>query len=119
VTKKSLPPDRFDWGITGGMRCPRLGGHYASPTTATSQITTDSCEFLQLVSSEELDLFTSSAFLRWSQRGLPHLHNTKTPLAIWFWAAYLMTTDKRGVSALFFQGQLGLKRYETAWMMLS
>src|ERR1035441_8070754 len=28
------------------------------------------------------------------------LHRTKVPLAHWFWAAYLMTTDKRGVSAL-------------------
>jgi transposase-like protein len=46
------------------------------------------------------------------------LHNTKTPLTIWFWAAYLMTTDKRGVSALLLQRQLGLRRYETAWMML-
>src|SRR5437660_2413058 len=46
------------------------------------------------------------------------LHNTKTPLTVWFWAAYLMTTDKRGVSALFLQRQLGLHRYETAWMML-
>ena len=46
------------------------------------------------------------------------LHNTKTPLTVWFWAAYLMTTDKRGVSALLLQRQLGLSRYETAWMML-
>src|SRR5438309_9380919 len=46
------------------------------------------------------------------------LHNTKTPLTVWFWAAYLMTTDKRGVSALLLQHQLALKRYETAWMML-
>jgi transposase-like protein len=46
------------------------------------------------------------------------LHNTKTPLTVWFWAAYLMTTDKRGVSALLLQRQLGLPRYETAWMML-
>ena len=29
-----------------------------------------------------------------------------------------MTTDKRGVSALLLQRQLGLGRYETAWMML-
>jgi transposase-like protein len=29
-----------------------------------------------------------------------------------------MTTDKRGVSALLLQYQLGLRRYETAWMML-
>ncbi len=46
------------------------------------------------------------------------LHNTKTPLTVWFWAAYLMTTDKRGVSALLLQRQLALSRYETAWMML-
>lgn len=64
---------------------------------------------------------------RWQCAGCRHqvsltagtiLHNTKTPLTIWFWAAYLMTTDKRGVSALLFQRQLGLQRYETAWMML-
>ena len=46
------------------------------------------------------------------------LHNTKTPLTHWFWAAYLMTTDTRGISALGLQRQLGLRRYETAWMML-
>lgn len=46
------------------------------------------------------------------------LHNTKVPLTLWFWAAYLMTTDKRGISALLLQRQLGLRRYETAWMML-
>ena len=46
------------------------------------------------------------------------MHNTKTPLTVWFWAAYLMSTDKRGVSALLLQRQLRLRRYETAWMML-
>jgi transposase-like protein len=46
------------------------------------------------------------------------LHNTKIPLTVWFWSAYLMTTDKRGISALLLQHQLGLSRYETAWMML-
>lgn len=46
------------------------------------------------------------------------LHNTKTPLTTWFWAAYLTVTDKRGMSALLLQRQLGLRRYETAWMLL-
>ena len=46
------------------------------------------------------------------------LHNTKISLTVWFWAAYLMTTDKRGISALLLQQQLGLCRYETAWMLL-
>jgi transposase-like protein len=64
---------------------------------------------------------------RWQCTGCRHqvsltagtiLHNTRTPLSVWFWAAYLMTTDKRGVSALFLQRQLALRRYETAWMML-
>lgn len=46
------------------------------------------------------------------------LHNTKTSLTTWFWAAYLTVTDKRGMSALLLQRQLGLRRYETAWMLL-
>src|SRR6202521_5287182 len=46
------------------------------------------------------------------------LHNTKIPLTVWFWAAYLMTTDKRGISALLLQRQLGLRRYESAWLLL-
>lgn len=46
------------------------------------------------------------------------LHNSKTPLTTWFWAAYLMITDKRGLSALLLQRHLGISRYETAWMIL-
>jgi transposase-like protein len=51
-------------------------------------------------------------FRRWQCTGCRHqvsltagtvLHNTKTPLTVWFWAAYLMTTDKRGISALLLQ----------------
>ena len=38
------------------------------------------------------------------------LHNSKMPLTTWFWAAYLMTTDKRGLSALLLQRQLGIGR---------
>ncbi len=37
------------------------------------------------------------------------LHNTKTPLTGWFWAAYLVTTDKGGVSVLLLHRQLGLR----------
>ena len=46
------------------------------------------------------------------------LHRTRTPLHLWFWAAYLVTTGAPGISALQLQRQLGLSRYETAWMML-
>jgi transposase-like protein len=40
------------------------------------------------------------------------------PLTTWFWAAYLMTTDKRGISALLLQRQLDIRCYETAWLVL-
>ena len=46
------------------------------------------------------------------------LHRTRTPLTQWFWAAYLVTTHTPGLSALQLQRQLGISRYETAWMLL-
>lgn len=41
-----------------------------------------------------------------------------TPLSVWFWGAYLVATQTPGQSALQFQRQLGMSRYETAFQML-
>ncbi len=41
-----------------------------------------------------------------------------TPLSAWFWGAYLVATQTPGESALQFQRQLGISRYETAFQML-
>ena len=46
------------------------------------------------------------------------MHGTRTPLTLWFWAAYLVSTHTPGMSALQLQRQLGIKRYETAWLIL-
>jgi hypothetical protein len=46
------------------------------------------------------------------------MERTHTPLSIWFWGAYLVTTQTPGMSALQFQRQLGLTRYETAFQIL-
>jgi len=46
------------------------------------------------------------------------LHRTRISLTQWFWAAYLVSTQTPGFSALQLQRQLGLGRYETAWAML-
>ena len=46
------------------------------------------------------------------------LHRTRTPLPTWFAAAWLMTGQKQGVSALGLQRSLGLGSYQTAWAML-
>lgn len=46
------------------------------------------------------------------------MERTHTPLITWFWAAYLITSQTQGMSAVQFQRQLGLSRYETAFQIL-
>ena len=46
------------------------------------------------------------------------MERTHTPLSVWFWAAYLVTSQTPGMSAVQFQRQLGLSRYETAFQIL-
>ena len=41
-----------------------------------------------------------------------------TPLSVWFWATYLVASQTPGMSAVQFQRQLGLTRYETAFGIL-
>src|SRR6266852_574245 len=43
------------------------------------------------------------------------MERTRTPLSIWFWAAYLVSSHTPGMSAVQFQRQLGLNRYEAAF----
>ena len=45
------------------------------------------------------------------------MHRTRTPLIKWFWAIYLVSTDKRGYSALALSKRLGIG-HKCAWMML-
>lgn len=46
------------------------------------------------------------------------MQRTHMPISIWFWAAYLVSSQTPGMSAVQFQRQLGLKRYETAFQIL-
>ena len=45
-------------------------------------------------------------------------HRTRTPLTVWFAAAWHMTSAKNGVSAKTLQRLLGFGSYQTAWAML-
>lgn len=45
-------------------------------------------------------------------------HRTRTPLRMWFAAAWQMTSQKHGVSALGVKRSLGLGSYQTAWAIL-
>src|SRR5271154_1693420 len=46
------------------------------------------------------------------------MKSSRMPLSVWFWGAYLVTTQTPRQSALQFQRQLGLSRYETAFQTL-
>ena len=46
------------------------------------------------------------------------MERTHTPLSVWFWGAYLASSLTPGLSAVQFQRQLGLGRYETAFQIL-
>ncbi|KKM79193.1 hypothetical protein LCGC14_1352330 [marine sediment metagenome] len=46
------------------------------------------------------------------------MERSRTPLCVWFWGAYLVSSLTPGISAVQFQRQLGLSRYETAFQML-
>jgi len=83
-----------------GFVCPRCGHRRAYPMPAHRRWQCIGCRYQVSLTAGTI------------------LHNTKTPLTTWFWAAYLTVTDKRGISALLLQRQLGLRRYETAWMLL-
>jgi len=45
-------------------------------------------------------------------------HRTRTPLTVWFAAAWYMTSAKNGVSAKTLHRLLGFGSYQTAWTML-
>lgn len=44
-------------------------------------------------------------------------HKTRTPLRKWFWAIFLMSRQKTGISAMALQKLLSIKSYQTAWTM--
>jgi len=44
-------------------------------------------------------------------------HRSKVPLRKWFWAIFLMSTNKKGVSMLYLQKQLNMPHYRTIWKM--
>ena len=46
------------------------------------------------------------------------MERSHTPLNVWFRAAYLVASQTPGMSAVQFQRQLGLSRYETAFQIL-
>lgn len=83
-----------------GFRCPRCGSADERTVGARLVVRCGHCR-------HQVSLTAGTA-----------LEGTRTPITVWFWAAYLVTTFTPGISALQLQRQTGLPRYETAFQML-
>lgn len=83
-----------------GFVCPRCAGQAAWPLASRKLWQCKGCRY-------QVSLTAGTV-----------LHKTHTPVHVWFWAAYLLSTGTPVISAVQLQRQLGLSRYDTAWTML-
>ena len=82
---------------SGGFACAGCGGHQAWRLKARPRV-------YECAACHRQESATAGTVF----------HRTRTELTKWFFAAYLMGRDKRGVSAKFLQRELGVA-YQTAW----
>jgi len=82
-----------------GFCCPRCGQSKAWPATAT---------LLECAGCGRQVSVTAGTIFQ----------DSRLPLTLWFRAAWSVTSQKNGVSAMGLQRVLGLKSYKTAWTML-
>ena len=82
-----------------GFICPRCGHREAYFTKTRKLYQCKNCGYQASVTSRTL------------------FHRTRVPLRKWFWAIYLVGTDKRGCSAKRLEMLLGVN-YVTAWLMI-
>lgn len=85
------------WGH--GFRCPACGGEKGW-ATARNTVRCAACQRQTSVTADTI------------------FHRTWAPLRMWFQAAWWITTQKPGMSALGLQRVLGLGSYRTAWTWL-
>lgn len=85
-----------------GKQCPKCNGgnFYTDSEGRAGRLQCSSCKYLFSVTAGTV------------------MENTKLPISTWLQAAFLMATDKRGISAKQLQRALGIKSYETSWSML-
>lgn len=82
-----------------GFRCPRCGGGKTWPVSDVL-LQCSGCSYQSSVTAGTI------------------FQDTRKPLTLWFRAAWWVTSQKNGASALGLQRVLGLKSYKTAWTWL-
>jgi transposase-like protein len=84
----------------GGFACPSCGAVGEPYRSSRARLMCRSCSHQSTVTAGTI------------------FDKTRTPLRVWLAAAWYLTNQKHGVSALGLQRVLGLGGYETAWTML-
>lgn len=82
-----------------GFQCPRCGAS-GGPRLGDSRFWCEACR-------RRISVTTGTIF-----------HGTRTPLTVWFAAAWYLTCSKNGVAALTLHRLLGFGSYQTAWALL-
>ena len=90
--------ERLRW--PGGFVCPRCGVSEAPYRSSRGRLMCSAC-------GHQASVTAGTIFAR-----------TRTPLSVWFAAAWYVTSQKHGVSALGMQRILGLGSYQTAWTLM-
>jgi len=83
-----------------GFRCPQCGHDAAYYIEAYKRYQCTSCRHQTSVTAGTV------------------FHKLRYPLTTLFWAVYLISTSKKGLSAMELQRKLGFKSYRTAWTLL-
>lgn len=90
--------ERLRWA--GGFVCPRCGSAAPAYRASRTRLMCRACQHQSSVTAGTI------------------FDKTRTPLRVWLAAAWYLTNQKQGVSALGLQRVLGLGSYQTAWTML-
>jgi transposase-like protein len=90
--------ERLRW--PGGFVCPRCGVLGEAYRASRTRLMCRACQHQSSVTAGTI------------------FDKTRTPLRVWLAAAWYLTNQKQGVSALGLQRVLGLGSYQTAWTML-
>lgn len=90
--------ERLRW--QGGFACPRCGVAGEPYRSTRARLMCSSCGHQASVTAGTI------------------FDKTRTPLTVWFAAAWYVTSQKHGSSALGLQRTLGLGSYQTAWTMM-
>ncbi|MBT2324940.1 transposase, partial [Variovorax paradoxus] len=90
--------ERLRWA--GGFVCPRCGSTAGAYRASRTRLMCRDCQHQSTVTAGTI------------------FEKTRTPLRVWLAAAWYLTNQKQGVSALGLQRVLGLGSYQTAWTML-